>query len=34
VANPEFEAQFGARARIKKPLKNGPLNAMFYLFDL
>jgi 23S rRNA G2445 N2-methylase RlmL len=34
VANPEFEAAFGARPRIKKPLNNGPLRGNFYLYDL
>jgi 23S rRNA G2445 N2-methylase RlmL len=34
VANPDFEAAFGGRARIKKPLRNGPLRGYFYLYDL
>jgi 23S rRNA G2445 N2-methylase RlmL len=34
VSHENFEFDFGARARLKKPLKNGPLDAMFYLFDL
>jgi len=34
VANPEFEGAFGGRARIKKPLRNGPLRGYFYLYDL
>ncbi len=34
VANRSFEACFGGRPRIKKPLSNGPLPAYFYLYDL
>lgn len=34
VANPEWERAFGRRARIRKPLENGPLRAYFYLYDL
>jgi 23S rRNA G2445 N2-methylase RlmL len=34
VANPDFEAAFGGRPRIKKPLSNGPLRGHFYLYDL
>lgn len=34
VANPDFERAFGGRPRIKKPLRNGPLRAYFYLYDL
>jgi 23S rRNA G2445 N2-methylase RlmL len=34
VANPDFETAFGRRARIKKPLSNGPLRGYFYLYDL
>jgi putative N6-adenine-specific DNA methylase len=34
VANPDFEMMFGRRARIKKPLSNGPLRGYFYLYDL
>jgi 23S rRNA G2445 N2-methylase RlmL len=34
VANPDFERAFGARPRIKKPLRNGPLRGYFYLYDL
>lgn len=34
VANPGFEAAFGSRPRIKKPLNNGPLRGYFYLYDL
>jgi 23S rRNA G2445 N2-methylase RlmL len=30
---PTFERAFGARARIKKPLANGPLRAYFYLYE-
>lgn len=33
VANPEFEAAFGGRPRIKKPLSNGPLRGHFYLYE-
>jgi 23S rRNA G2445 N2-methylase RlmL len=33
VANPDFEEAFGGRARVKKPLSNGPLRGYFYLFD-
>ncbi len=33
VANPQFETAFGRRARVKKPLNNGPLRGYFYLFD-
>lgn len=33
VANPEFEAAFGGRPRIKKPLSNGPLRGYFLLYD-
>lgn len=34
VANHDFERAFGAAPRIKKPLRNGPLRAYFYLYDL
>ncbi len=34
AVEPEFEALFGQRARVKKPLRNGPLRATFYCFDL
>jgi 23S rRNA G2445 N2-methylase RlmL len=34
VANPEFEAAFGGRPRIKKPINNGPLRGYFYLYEL
>jgi putative N6-adenine-specific DNA methylase len=34
VANPDFEAAFGGRPRIKKPLSNGPLRGHFYLYEL
>jgi putative N6-adenine-specific DNA methylase len=34
VANPDFEAAFGGRPRIKKPLSNGPLRGFFYLYEL
>jgi putative N6-adenine-specific DNA methylase len=34
VSHVGFEAEFGGRPRIKKPLKNGPLDAMFYMYDL
>lgn len=33
VANDDFERAFGRRPRIRKPLKNGPLRASFYLYD-
>lgn len=33
VANPDFEAAFGGRPRIKKPLSNGPLRGYFYLYE-
>lgn len=34
VAHDAFEQAMGQRARIKKPIHNGPLDAMFMLFDL
>jgi 23S rRNA G2445 N2-methylase RlmL len=34
VANHEFEAAFGMRPRIKKPLSNGPLRGYFFLYDI
>jgi len=34
VANLEFERAFGIAPRIKKPLRNGPLRAYFYMYDL
>lgn len=34
VANRDFEAAFGMRPRIKKPLSNGPLRGYFYLYEL
>jgi 23S rRNA G2445 N2-methylase RlmL len=34
VAHEGFEDALGVRARIKKPVSNGPLNAMFYLYDV
>jgi 23S rRNA G2445 N2-methylase RlmL len=34
VANREFEAAFGMRPRVKKPLSNGPLRGYFYLYEL
>lgn len=34
VANPEFERVFGLRAKSKWPLRNGPLRATFYLYEL
>jgi hypothetical protein len=34
VANREFEAAFGMRPRIKKPLSNGPLRGYFFLYDI
>lgn len=34
VANPDFEAAFGGRPRIKKPLSIGPLRGFFYLYEL
>lgn len=34
VANRDFEEAFGGVPRIKKPLRNGPLNAYFYMYDL
>lgn len=33
VANPDFEYAFGGQPRIKKPLSNARLPAMFYLYD-
>jgi 23S rRNA G2445 N2-methylase RlmL len=33
VANREFEAAFGFRPRIKKPLSNGPLRGYFYAYE-
>jgi len=29
-----FQQNFGGRPRVKKPMKNGPLNAYFLLYDL
>lgn len=29
-----FESEFGGAPRVKKPLRNGPLNAQFLLYDL
>ncbi len=34
VAHPRFEALMRGRPRITKPIRNGPLDAMFYLYDL
>ena len=34
VANPDFEAAFGGRPRIKKPMSIGPLRGFFYLYEL
>ncbi|PLX42961.1 MAG: hypothetical protein C0608_00675 [Deltaproteobacteria bacterium] len=34
VANPDFERAFGGKARIKKPLSNGPLKGYFLQYDL
>ncbi len=34
VAHQDFQAAFGGRARIVKPLKNGNQPAVFYLYDL
>jgi 23S rRNA G2445 N2-methylase RlmL len=34
VANRDFPAAFGGRARIVKPLRNGNQPATFYLYDL
>jgi 23S rRNA G2445 N2-methylase RlmL len=34
VTHGDFEDSFGARARVKKPLFNGPLRATFFLFDI
>jgi 23S rRNA G2445 N2-methylase RlmL len=34
VANRSFEASFGMRPRIKKPLSNASIPAYFYLYDL
>ncbi len=34
VANEGFEAAFGGRPRIKKPLNNGPLRGYFYLYEM
>ncbi|MCL2825384.1 MAG: hypothetical protein FWD57_15440, partial [Polyangiaceae bacterium] len=34
VANPDFEEMFGGKARIRKPLSNGPIRSTFLLYDL
>ena len=34
VANPDWEHAFGRRARVRKPLENGPLRGYFHLYDL
>ncbi len=34
VAHPRFEALMRGRPRIIKPVRNGPLDATFYLYDL
>lgn len=34
VAHPDFEAAFGRRPTLRKPLPNGPLQSVFYLYDL
>ncbi len=34
VGNAEFEEVFGARARVRKPIRNGSLRAYFCLYDL
>ncbi len=34
VANEDFADCFGGEPRIDKPLKNGPIRARFYLYDL
>ncbi len=34
VANRDFEAAFGLHPRVRKPVSNGPLDAVFYLYDL
>lgn len=34
IANPAFEAAFGGRARVKKPLANGPVHGYFLLYEL
>ncbi len=34
VGNDAFPEAFGGRPRVMKPLKNGPLRAAFYLYDL
>lgn len=34
VAHPDFEAAFGHRPTLRKPLPNGPLQSVFYLYDL
>ena len=33
VGHPEFEAAFGRRPVLKKPLPNGPLKSVFYLYE-
>ncbi len=33
VEHPEFEAAFGRRPVLKKPLPNGPLKSVFYLYE-
>lgn len=34
VANPGFERAFGMEPRVKKPFRNGPLRAYFFLYEL
>lgn len=34
VDHPDFEAAFGARPILRKPVPNGPLKAVFYLYEL
>lgn len=33
VDHPDFETAFGVRATLKKPLPNGPLRSVFYLYE-
>ena len=34
VANPDFQSCFGLTPTLRKPVPNGPLEAVFYLYDL
>lgn len=34
VANEQWSAAFGRRYRVRKSIKNGPLDSIFYLYDL